>query len=292
MNTINLPPTKYFRLFSDVHLDMNVPKKFSMTSLWFPEQKETDLSTTLILAGDIWHAKKMYSFHNQSWIKELASRFQYVLFVLGNHDFWGGNLSKEYLRAEKELKKQNIDNVYLLQNSIVNIGDIKIIGATLWTDLLNGDRELVIDATKIMNDYKYIQVGEGYTTLKPHHIMAEHVKSKDFIFTNAKKDYETQKVWVVTHHAPSFQSVNISHYANTPLTNKEHGLDASNLEELILNSEIDLWMHGHTHLALNYSIGNTQVLSNPKGYPNEDTLYDKDMLICVEENPVIKHKIK
>lgn len=289
---VNLAPTKYFRIFSDVHLDMDIPKKFQMSNLWFPEEKETDLSTTLILAGDIWHAKKIYSFHNQSWLKELSSKFQYILFVLGNHDFWGGNLPKEYHRAEEELKKQNIDNVFLLQNNIIHIGDIKILGATLWTDFLGGDKELIIDAPTIMNDYKYIQVGEGYKALKPHHIVTEHIKSKNFIFTNAKKDYDTQKVWVVTHHAPSFKSVNISQYANTPLTNKEHGLDASNLESLIENSEIDLWIHGHTHVALDYNIGNTRIFSNPKGYPMEETLYDKNILISVEENPIIKNKIK
>lgn len=30
-----------------------------------------------------------------------------------------------------------------------------------------------------------------------------------------------------------------------------------------------LWVHGHTHEAFDYRIGNTRVIVNPRAYPNE-----------------------
>ena len=30
-----------------------------------------------------------------------------------------------------------------------------------------------------------------------------------------------------------------------------------------------LWIHGHTHAPCNYTVGETQVICNPRGYPGE-----------------------
>jgi hypothetical protein len=42
---------------------------------------------------------------------------------------------------------------------------------------------------------------------------------------------------------------------------------ASNLDELVAASRAKLWIHGHTHRPTNYWIGDTRVISNPRGYP-------------------------
>jgi Icc-related predicted phosphoesterase len=43
----------------------------------------------------------------------------------------------------------------------------------------------------------------------------------------------------------------------------------SNLEDLILATHPVLWVHGHVHDPFDYMVGETRVLANPRGYPNE-----------------------
>jgi hypothetical protein len=37
-----------------------------------------------------------------------------------------------------------------------------------------------------------------------------------------------------------------------------------------MGSRIALWIHGHSHHAVDYEIAGTRIVSNPKGYPGED----------------------
>jgi predicted phosphohydrolase len=269
--------SKYIRIYSDMHLDCDIKKHFKFDMLWMPEELSTDKDTILILPGDIWHADKMFLYENESWLKALSKKFQYILVVLGNHDLWGGNFSHEYKNVNNKITEQNLENVFLLQNTTIEIGDYKFIGATLWTDFLQGDKFCLYEARNLMKDYKKIRHGNNYAKLTPQIIYAEHMKSKDFIFKNAIRDFPEQKIWVISHHSPSYQS--IADEYKIPSLKLESALYYSDLDEVIGNSEIDYWVHGHTHKKVEYWINKTKVLSNPRGYPSEDTFYDKTHLI-------------
>jgi calcineurin-like phosphoesterase family protein len=75
------------------------------------------------------------------------------------------------------------------------------------------------------------------------------------------------KTVVVTHHAPSSQSVH-PRYANDLLT----PAFASNLENLMDGDRAALWIHGHMHDPFDYEIYGTRVVCSPRGYaPNSLT---------------------
>jgi hypothetical protein len=41
-----------------------------------------------------------------------------------------------------------------------------------------------------------------------------------------------------------------------------------------------LWVHGHTHQCVDYTLGSTRVLSNQRGYPREpDTGFRSDFVV-------------
>ena len=69
---------------------------------------------------------------------------------------------------------------------------------------------------------------------------------------------------VITHHAPSIGSVPRDFHRN-PVS----AAYASNLDELVEQSGAALWVHGHLHSQSDYRIGNTRVVCNPRGYPDE-----------------------
>ncbi|MBI5388729.1 MAG: metallophosphoesterase, partial [Verrucomicrobia bacterium] len=69
---------------------------------------------------------------------------------------------------------------------------------------------------------------------------------------------------IVTHHAPSSQSLP-ARLRGQLLT----AAFASNLDGLIEWSGVPLWIHGHTHHSTHYTIGQTHILANQRGYPKQ-----------------------
>ena len=67
-----------------------------------------------------------------------------------------------------------------------------------------------------------------------------------------------------SHHAPSPRS-EPPYLVNSPLK----PAFASNLDELVEESGVPLWIHGHTHYNVDYVIGSTRVLTNQLGYPDQ-----------------------
>jgi hypothetical protein len=82
---------------------------------------------------------------------------------------------------------------------------------------------------------------------------------------------------VVTHHAPSAQSVPPWHAGEIL-----NAAFASPLDELVRASGVPLWIHGHTHFCVDYQIGKTRVFSNQLGYPREtDPRFNAEAVIEV-----------
>lgn len=42
-----------------------------------------------------------------------------------------------------------------------------------------------------------------------------------------------------------------------------------------------LWVHGHTHVGLDYRTGQTRVICNPHGYGNENPAFDPALVIDI-----------
>lgn len=269
METLKLESAKKIRFYSDIHLDFYVNgKNFKPSQLWEPEVLPDDKESILVLAGDIWHAKKPFKFSNYSWFEKISQRFKYVLVVLGNHDFWNGQLPTEYDNFRKYAKEQSLDNIILLQNSQVVIGEHKFVGATLWTNFKNRDEQTLAQALASSNDFKYIRYIDPrfkgtFKRLTPKNLLEEHTKSKNYIFENAKKDYPEQKLWVITHHPP------VDVLVTDPSISEDgddYGLVTNNYVQEIENSEIDFWIHGHNHQSGSAKVGKTTILANTLGY--------------------------
>jgi hypothetical protein len=89
-----------------------------------------------------------------------------VIYVIGNHEFYGQKLQK-LIKELQELADGT--NVHLLENGSCRIGDVVFLGATLWTDFaLNGNPVVSeVVAQTSMNDYRRIRTLPGYSRLKP-----------------------------------------------------------------------------------------------------------------------------
>jgi hypothetical protein len=108
----------------------------------------------------------------------------------------------------------------------------------------------------------------------------EHQACRYFLETELAKDFDGETV-VVTHHAPSFQSVH-ERFAG----DKMNICYANNLEALMWYNPIKLWIHGHVHNSLDYIVGDelqsTRVICNPRGYFGYEENRDFDPRLTIE----------
>ena len=231
-------------LLSDLHLEF---APFEMPAV------ESDV---IVLAGDV-HTGR----NGLKWIREAIPE-KPVIYVLGNHEFYGETLPKltDELRAEAEGT-----NVHVLENSRVEIGGVTFLGATLWTDFaLNGDPVIGgLVAEQGMTDFRRIRTSPGYRKLRASCVRRLHADSVLWLRQETAA-YRGRKAVVVTHCAPSAHSIH-ARYSGEPL----NVAFASHLDDLVAESGAVLWVHGHSHNATNYVIGQTRVIANPRGYPDE-----------------------
>jgi hypothetical protein len=111
-----------------------------------------------------------------------------------------------------------------------------------------------------MNDYNYTTLAPSMY-LTPEFILEEHVRQKAFL-NESLAILKDQKVVVMTHHAPSVQSIEPFRKDHPATCAYYTALDGFIMD----NPQIAAWCHGHTHYDVDYTIANTRVLSRQCGY--------------------------
>lgn len=245
------------QVISDLH------QEFGRTELCF------DNSDIIVLAGDINLGTK-----GIEWIKSKISD-KPVIYVLGNHEYYKGS----YPKTLNKIKDAALNsNVSVLENSFVDIDGIRFHGATLWTDFsIFGDpMKYGMICQPKMNDYKMIRRDPSYSKMRTVDTFKIHQFSKLWLKESLENSQKFKNI-IVTHHAPSIQSMP-EYYKNDPLTSAY----VSDLENLIIEYKPLYWIHGHIHTPCKYKIGKTEIICNPHGYIDEKyNGYNKELIIDV-----------
>jgi predicted phosphodiesterase len=210
----------------------------------------------IVLAGDIHLGRE-----GRRWAR---SQFpgKPVIYILGNHEFYRHSLPE---LTETLKRETDGSHIHVLENCAVEIEGYTFLGCTLWTDFqLSPDADAAMRAAEeIMCDYSIIEFGPERRVLRARDTARLHSESVAWLRPALAKCDRTRTI-VVTHHAPSPRSESPYH-AGSPL----NPAFASNLDPLIKQSGIPLWIHGHTHYNVDYVIGSTRVVANQRGYPDQ-----------------------
>lgn len=238
----------------------------------------------LILAGDI-TTSKSYKSH-LDFFKKCSDNWERVVHVCGNHEYYRGDI-EETQQELFEFFYKNFKNIHTLQNETINLGDYRLFGATLWTDANEGDPVTSQILSEGMNDYRLIQrKSKRHWRLRVKDTVELHQGSVGGLL-EALRASGGKPTIVVTHHAPSYKSTNIKYGGDYHM----NGGYRSNLEWLMQGYNIPLWFHGHMHDSVDYTVGRTRVLSNPRGYMivgrdgkryTENEFFDPDKTITLE----------
>jgi predicted phosphodiesterase len=222
------------QVFSDLHLEFgNLPAK------------QTDVDV-IVAAGDVG-----VGMQGIEWLKRFEKP---VIYVLGNHEYWGQDYS-EFI--DDVWQASSGTNVHFLENESVIIDDVRFLGCSLWTDYGN-ENDLIMDGAYYgMNDFRYIDDGEE--KLQPRRLLETHQHSVDWLKRMLSEPYDGKTV-IVTHHAPSFRS-----WHRDPGDGYRFCY-CTDLEYLMNEYPMKLWVHGHTHNHMDYQVNGVRVYCNPRGY--------------------------
>lgn len=253
-------------VLSDLHLE--VWREFAPTF-----NTSASKPDVVVLAGDI-HT----SARGPDWAALTFPEIP-VVYVSGNHEFYGGTLDQTNLAIRD--KCENLKNVHYLDCGEFIFKGVRFLGATLWTDfsLFGAENRSgsMIDAGLAMNDYERVRLASaGYRKLRPGDTEKLHAEQKVWLAKKLDEPFVGSTV-VVTHMAPSRQSV-APEYASDPVS----AAFASCLDDLV--SKATLWIHGHTHTSFDYLIGHCRVVANPLGYMKkggnaENPSFDPSLII-------------
>jgi Icc-related predicted phosphoesterase len=236
----------------------------------------------LILAGDIiltYHLidqnpkrRKLYN----KFFSHISKEFPMVIMVGGNHELYGWKEKQliEHGHYIDVIKKHlsAYPNIHFLENQFIDIGDLRFVGSTFWTDFGGANPLIMAQAKGSMNDYNW--------AYSPEDALRWHYESFNFL-KSAIRDHKN--VVVITHHAPSYLSVG-PNFRGHPM----NPAYATELFDFIMdNQQIMYWFHGHMHHTVNYKIGETRVLTNPYGYHAVEKNHEFDKEAFVEFMPEI-----
>ena len=254
-------------IVSDIHLEFGPI-----------EIKNTEGADALILSGDICVAadlthkdvndKRSRVIHD--FFEMCCNEYDNVIYIVGNHEHYNGDFQRTIPHLKMYLQSY-LENLHILDKSVVTINDVTFIGGTLWTDMNKEDPSTLYSMKGMMNDFikvangKIDNRGKPYKVinrLTPDDVVVDHKEMLEYIRTVVKGKYD-QKFVVVGHHAPSKLSTKPK-YQDDYIMN---GAYSSDLSEFILDyPQIKMWTHGHTHDNFDYLVGSTRVVCNPRGY--------------------------
>jgi Icc-related predicted phosphoesterase len=227
-----------FLLVSDVHLDFH-PDKGEAFVAGLPDAEG------VIIAGDLAVADML-----DDCLRMFLNKYDHVIFVYGNHDFYGSSFPvvRNRMKILKEkLSQENVKGtLHVLDNSTTEIKGQRFVGSTLWFPRLPG----IELKHRMMTDFRVIQ--DAATK-----VYQEHEKAMKFL----RKTVRDTDI-VITHHLPSPRSID-PEYAEFDFVNCFYVTD---LTSFILERQPRIWCHGHTHASMDYMLASTRILCNPLGY--------------------------
>lgn len=235
-------------VYSDLHQEF---------APFIPPKVEADV---VVLAGDIHTKARGIQWANETFDGQ-------VVYVCGNHEFYGGHID----RTLQKMRGAAGPRVRLLENETWVWNGTRFLGATTWTDFSSTGSPAVgmrVAAAR-MNDFQMIRADRCYRRLRPIDLMSRNATSRAWLARVLDTPFDGRTV-VITHHAPVMSVI------DGP---RDHLTAAYTNHWPDLVEKADLWVFGHTHRAVDMRLGRCRIVSNPRGYPGEQTGFNASLEI-------------
>lgn len=228
---------------SDLHLEFPENKKYILEN---PIKPNAEI---LILAGDIVPFAVLDK--HQDFFDYVSEHFKYTFWIPGNHEYYYSDINSRTGSFEEKIR----DNVFLLNNVVKEIGEVRLIFSTLWT-AISPERQFLIQQS--LSDFKVIKNNSRLFNTDDYNLL--HQENLLFL-ENAFKKCNNRSV-VITHHVPVFEN-----YPEQYRDSKINEAFAVDLSNLIFNNSVDYWIYGHHHSNIkDFNVHKTKLVTNQLGY--------------------------
>lgn len=247
---VNTTPLRHttgpgIQFMSDLHYE----RFLSKTTNQYQKLPEIPKSAPyIILAGDIGCLRDRDAL--QSALRQMCERYAKVLFVPGNHEFWGTSRD-EGLRTAEMLGKDLGEQFAFLNRGRVDLEGVVVLGCTLHSSIPEG--------AHLTNDFERIE----NWTVSDHN--AEHLRDLEWLKQKLEEIAEARpetRVVIATHYAPTFKGT-----AHPRFKRSEHRYCFSSdtlahFETWKGADQVSHWIFGHPHYNTVFAHGDTLVVSN------------------------------
>ena len=244
---------------SDLHLEF-YKKSFDFSKIF----NFDNFSEILCLCGDIGYPE--HSIYEE-FLKFCSSKFKYVFLISGNHEYYSRNNNKKTIQSTNLMIEEicnKFTNIYFLNNKSKYLEeyDLNVIGTTLWTEMPEDILEK--DTKKFYNDFNMIYYNYENCIYKLNEDFMNLLNAESIEFIEESLKEKKGKTLLLTHHLPTYKLIS-EKYKNYEC----NYFFANDLDEIIQNNVIDLWLCGHSHTPNKININKTTIAMNPIGYPGE-----------------------
>lgn len=230
----------------------------------------------LILAGDICPLATTADRNVFiAFIAFYASRFQQIIHVPGNHEYYGSSRLDATMQDIHKFATQLqrlFPNYSFLNNKVLTVQSrgkvVHFVGTTLWTRISPENMRQIQDG---MNDYSHINVmhQKKNKQLTPEIVNQIHRESAAFIRRQLKA--LSGSVVLITHHKPFLGVTGKGKFSEA------YEVDLSD----VLRPPVVLSVHGHTHQKFRGAVNGVLTVSNPRGYPYERTDFNPAFVVQI-----------
>jgi predicted phosphohydrolase len=250
------------QIASDLHLEF-LQRRFPGERLILPAP-DADM---VVLACDIANGTQAIELFNDWPVP--------VLYIAGNHEFYGAQLEK--VRADLRAAAAGTC-ITFLDNDSAEFAGVRFLGSTLWTDYRlernRTQRQLMENAELRLSDHFTIKCANGPFTAE--RALSEHALSRAWLERELAKPYDGKTV-VISHHGPHPLSVH-PRYIGQAL----NAAFVSDLSDLLAKAR--LWIHGHVHDSFDYCVSSCRVVANPAGYARNTNSAGSAEQLVLENN--------
>ena len=239
---------------SDLHVEFHADRGRSMVD----SLADADV---FVCAGDLSTSRGIWDA-----LLLVLRKYKHVVFVFGNHEFYGSNIQAvrqkiARLQARLEGMPGKYGQLHVLDNSTCEIEGQRFVGTTLWVRHTPDIEALHGRLTD------FFRIGNAHVRVYEENEVALRFLES----TVGPQDI------VITHHLPASPSVDPI-YEDSDI----NCFFLCDVEDLIRDRQPSLWVHGHTHQSISYTIGNTKVVCNPFGYAAEEENPQFDSQLVIE----------
>lgn len=234
-----------FQFMSDLHLEKEGYSKFHIPRV----------APNLILAGDIGNLKDENEY--LSLLQRLCARFERVLLVPGNHEYYHMDRSKAN-EVAATFTAQLGDRFTWMDREMVEIDGVIVLGCTLYSRVNRSARKAV---RKEIPDFSYV----GEWNIDRHN--AEHDRDRRWLkqqLTAIHKTRPHSRVIIATHFPPTWSMTSDPSYADKTTKSFYGSKTLESFGRWKGSDQVAEWIFGHTHWNITFSSASTVVLSNQR----------------------------